>query len=105
MAAIHHQIEYWTWSLAPGGALWLSYGPDERYKNGSVQVSCCPSTQVGETTVHRTQTLTVPEIYITQVPHVSGDIVSTSAYAGFNIVNAGTDTVRYFSICLTVVNA
>jgi len=103
MATIHHQIQHWTWDIPPGGSLWLSYGPDDRYKNGTVQVTACPSTQVAGTTIQQTQTLSVPEVFISQVPTLMGDIVLTSAYAGFNVTNRGDYTIRYFSLALTVI--
>jgi hypothetical protein len=103
MATVFHQIQYWTWTLAPGQSLWLSYGPDDRYKNGTVQVMCSPATQVGDTTVQQTQTLSVPEVFNTQVPTVSGDLVFTSAYAGFNVTNRGNYTIKYFSVAITVI--
>lgn len=103
MATVFHQIQYWTWNLAPGQSLWLSYGPDDRYKNGTVQVMCSPSTEVGDTYAHATQTLSVPEVFNTVVPTVHGDIVDKSAYAGFNIWNRGNKTVKHFAVALTVI--
>jgi hypothetical protein len=103
MATIFHQIQYWTWIIPPGEALWLSYGPDDRYKNGTVQVTCSPATPVGDTTVHSTQTLLTPEIFNTQVPTVQGDLVTTRAYTGFNVTNRGSNTIKYFSVAITVI--
>jgi hypothetical protein len=103
MATITHETEYWTWSLAPGQSIWLSYGPDDRCKTGTVHVMCSPYTQAGDTTGHRTQTLSVPEVFNTQVPTVSGDLVFTEAYAGFSIFNRGNDTIKYFSLTITIV--
>jgi len=103
MATVFHQIQYWTYTLPPGQALWLSFGPSDMYKNGTVQVMCCPSTQEGDTTVQRTQTLSVPEVFNTQVPTGSGDIGSTDCYAGFNIWNRGNYTIKYFSVAITVI--
>lgn len=102
MATVFHQIQYWTWNLPPGTALWLSYGPDDRYKDGTVQVMCSPSTQVGSVG-HSTQTLSVPEVFNTVVPTVSGDLLFTAAYAGFNVTNRGDGTVEHFSVALTVI--
>jgi hypothetical protein len=102
MATVHHQIEYWTATIPPGGAFWLSYGPDDRYENGTVQVMCTPSVQVGGGQ-HRTVTLSVPELFNTQVPTVSGDIVRIATYVGFNVTNRGTETIKYFSVALTII--
>jgi hypothetical protein len=103
MATLHHQTEFWTHDLAPGQGVWISYGPSDMFKNGTVQVSATPATNVGGTTVHRVQTLSVPEVFITQVPFVSGDIVTTAAYAGFNVFNRGQHAVRNFALTLTVI--
>lgn len=103
MATTFHQIQYWTWTIPPGQALWLSYGPNDAYKNGTVQVMCSPSTQVGDSSIHRTQTISVAPVYNTVVPSFSGDILFESAYAGFNVTNSGQETIKYFSIALTVI--
>jgi hypothetical protein len=102
MATVFHQIQYWTYTLAPGGSLWLSYGPDGRYKDGTVQVTCCASTSVGGQIF--TQTISVPEVFITSVPLISGDLVFDSYYAGFNVTNRGQNTINFFSVALTVIN-
>ena len=103
MATTFHQIEYWTWNIPAGQSLWLSYGPSDRYKNGTVQVMCCPSTQVGDTTVHRAQTISVAPVYNSAVPSLSGDLVFESVYAGFNVTNSGQNEIKYFSVALTVI--
>jgi hypothetical protein len=102
MATIFHQIQYWTYNIPAGGSLWLSYGPGEQFKDGTVQVSCCASTDVGDHSY--TQTLSVPEIFITSVPHIVGDIFFKDVYVGFNIVNRGQNPINFFSVALTVIN-
>jgi hypothetical protein len=103
MASVFHQIQYWTWDIAPGRSLWLSYGPSDAYKKAVVQAMCCPSTQVGSTTVHGTQTIYTPIMYNTQTARVQGDIVFESCYAGFNLFNGGQNAIRYFSVQLSVI--
>lgn len=103
MANVFHQIQYWTLTIPPGGYQWLSYGPDQRYENGTVQVTCNPSTQLGGSTIYRTQSLGVPEVIITTVPTLDGDLVFNSTYAGFAIYNRGQETVSNFSVALSVI--
>jgi hypothetical protein len=115
MATTFHQIQYWTWDIAPGNALWLSYGPDVRYKRGTVQVTACPSTLLPWTdpaapAQFRTQTLYVPVVYITQIPtsETPGPFPAFGldhCYAGFNIINGGQHAIRWFSVALTVIGA
>jgi hypothetical protein len=110
MATVFHQIQYWTYTIAPGSSLWLSYGPDDKYKDGpydkykdgTVQVTCCASTSVGGQIF--TQTISVPEVFITSVPLISGGLVFNSYYAGFNVTNRGQNTINFFSVALTVIN-
>jgi hypothetical protein len=102
MATVFHQIQHWTYTLAPGDAFWLSYGPDDRYKNGTVQVTCCASSQV-EGQIF-TQTISVPEVFITSIPSRAGDITFDSVYAGFNVTNRGQNTINYFSVAITVIS-
>jgi len=103
MATVFHQIQYWTWNIPPGGALWLSYGPDDRYKNGTVQVMCSANTQVGDTSVQGTQTMSIPVVYNTTVPIRDGDLVLIDSYAGFNVTNSGQNAIKYFSVAITVI--
>jgi hypothetical protein len=102
MASVFHQIQYWTFPIPVGGAVWLSYGPNDSYKTGTVQMMCSPYTQVGDTTVQQTQTIAV-EAFNTQVPTISGDIVTTSCYAGASIANRGQYAIKYFSFALTII--
>jgi hypothetical protein len=105
MATITQWSQYWTPpspGLAPGEPFWLSYGPDDIYLKGSVQVMAVPNTAI-DGTVHRQQTLSVPEVFITIVPHVQGDLVFHSAYTGFNIYNRGQNTVKHFWLYITVI--
>lgn len=101
MATVFHQIQYWTYTLPPGRQVWLSYGPDDRYQNGTVQVTCKASTFV-EGQIF-TQTISVPEVFITSVPLRAGDLVFNSYYAGFNVTNRGQNTINYFSVAITVI--
>ncbi|MEJ2885212.1 hypothetical protein [Actinomycetospora aeridis] len=104
MASVFHQIQYWTLTIPPNGYQWLSYGPDARYRTGTVQASCNPATPQGPgSTVHRTHSLGVPEIIITSIPLVQGDLVFTNTYAGFAIWNRGQETVYNFSVALSVI--
>lgn len=102
MATVSHQIQYWTWTIPPSQSLWLSYGPSEAYKTGTVQVACCPSTSLPGNRIGNV-TLDVPVVYITQIPTRDGDIVLEDCYAGFNIVNGGQETVQYFSVAISIV--
>jgi hypothetical protein len=103
MATTFHQIQYWTWVIAPGNSLWLSYGPSDKFKSGTVQVMCFPSPVVADspTSEERTQTLYVPIVYNAMPPTFVGD--ETHCYAGFNIFNGGQYAVRYFSVALTII--
>jgi len=102
MASVFHQIQYWTFPIPPRGAVWLSYGPNEAYKSGTVQIMCSPNTQVGDSTLQRTQTISTV-VYNTQVPTVSGDLVRTDCYAGVSIANTGDYAIKYFYLALTVI--
>jgi hypothetical protein len=101
MATVFHQIQYWTLTIPPGQAVWLSYGPDDRYSNGTVQVMCSPSSQVGSQVLQ--QTISVPEVFNTVVPQLDGDITINSYYAGFNIFNRGQNTIQNFSVAITII--
>lgn len=105
MATVFHQIQYWTYTLPPGQSAWFTYGPDDRYKNGTVQVTCCPDTQVYGTNPpnYETQSLTVPQVYNVQSPQLDGDLVFNSCSIGFYVVNNGSYTVGQFSIAISVI--
>ncbi|MCP2164763.1 hypothetical protein [Goodfellowiella coeruleoviolacea] len=102
MATTFYQIQYWTWTLAPGQAVWLSYGPSDRYRTGTVLVTCSPDT-ASTGTAQVTQTISVPETFNTVVPTVSGDLVFKNAYTGFNVTNRGGNTIKYFSVAISVI--
>jgi hypothetical protein len=106
MATIHHQSQFWTYEngIAPGQSVWLSYGPDDKYKTGTVQVYAYPTTQEGSSVHNQTQTLQVQPLFSSAVPvpdFVGG--VASEAYVGFNITNAGQYTIRQFWLTITVI--
>jgi hypothetical protein len=103
MATITHQIQYWTYTIPPGQVLGLQYGPDDNYKTGTVQVMCCPSTYQAGTTVNYTQGIVIPAVENTNIPLVSGDIVTEAAYVSFNVTNVGQNTINYFTVAITVI--
>ena len=106
MATIHHQRQFWTYEngIAPGQSVWQSYGPNDIYKDGTVQVHAHPLTQVGSTSNHQTQTLQVQPVFASGVPVPDGvGGVFNEAYVGFNITNAGQYTIRQFWLTITVI--
>ena len=104
MATVFHQIQYWTHTLAPGDTFWLSYGPDDRYKNGTVQVTCCVNdVGIQERPLTVTQTLSVPELFITTNTTRSGDLDYVGYHVGFNVTNRGQHTIKFFSVAITVI--
>jgi hypothetical protein len=107
MATTFHQIQYWNLDIAPGNSRRLRYGPAVKYGRGTVQVTCCPFTWepgVSPTAPaqFRTQTLYVPEVYITSIPF-SETSMAAHTYAEFNIVNGGQHAIRAFSVTITVI--
>jgi len=106
MATITHQQQFFTYQngIAPGQSVWLSSGPADKYKNGTVQVYAYPSIQELGTIHNHTQTLQVQPLFATAVPvrDVLGE-VGNEAYVGFNITNAGQHTIWQFWLHITVI--
>jgi hypothetical protein len=113
MATTFHQIQYWTLDIPVGSAVWFRYGPDNRYKNGTVQVTACPYTLLPWTdpaaAAHfGVQGLYVPVVYITQYPHSETVVgfphfATDDCYVGFNVFNGGFNVIKQFSVAITVI--
>jgi hypothetical protein len=112
MATIHHQTEhldYGAGGIRPGESKWLSWGPDDRFINGTVVIKANPATLVpgpSGTTFHGTNVLSVGPIFSTNL-HVplGGGLSSSESYVGVNITNAGQNAIRSISVSLTAITA
>jgi hypothetical protein len=89
--------------LSPGQSYWVSYGPDDRFKDGTVILRPYPATNVGGTSTHASNVITVGDIFSTAVPNFAGDIVFSSGHVGANITNAGPQPIRWFTLLMTIV--
>jgi hypothetical protein len=112
IATIHHQTEHFdlgSAGLGPGQSIWLSWGPNDMFTDGTVIVKANPATDVlgpAGTTLQGTNVLSVGPIFTTSV-HVplGGGLSSAESHVGANITNAGQNAIRYFAVSLTVIRA
>jgi len=90
--------------LLPGQSYWVWFGPADGFKDGTVILKAYPYTNVGTSTEHATNVLSVGDIFSTAVPVGGGVIaVATEGYVGANITNAGQNSIRWFNVYLTLI--
>jgi hypothetical protein len=100
----HHLYQYDRGSagLRPQQALWVSFGPDDRFKDSTVIMTAHPSTLVAGTTIDQANVLSVGDVFATTVP-IPGGIVLREYHVGANVTNAGQHPIRYFTLYLTII--
>jgi hypothetical protein len=103
-------FDYWydlgAGGLLPGQSYWVSYGPDDRFLEGTVILKASPSTEVEGTfgTAYEVSVLSVGDIVSTSVPFSIGDMEGLfRGTIGANITNAGQHRIRWFTVRLTII--
>jgi hypothetical protein len=108
MATVEHfgpyHYDLGSGGLGPQQSTWISFGPDDRFKDATVIITPHPSPDVaGTSSSVAMNVLSVGDIFVTTVPTIVGDLVLTEAHAGASITNGGQQPVRYFSAYLSVI--
>jgi hypothetical protein len=107
MATVEHftyQYDLGVGGLLPGQSHWVSYGPADGFKDGTVILKAYPATNVGSSTTHAANVLSVGDIFSTAVPvFAGGGIVLSEGHVGASITNAGQQSIRWFSVNLTLI--
>jgi hypothetical protein len=107
MATVDHfgpyHYDLGSGGLGPQQSYWISFGPDDRFKDATVIITPHPSPDVAGTTSVASNVLSVGDIFVTTVPFLVGDLVLTEAHVGASITNGGQQPVRYFVAYLSVI--
>lgn len=92
--------------LAPGHSHWLSWGPDDRFKDAAVTLTPLASTTVAGTpgAVTAMQVVTVADIHVTSLPvSIGPGFQTTESHVGANFTNSGSSAIHSFKVTMSLI--
>jgi hypothetical protein len=100
MATVEHftyQYDLGAGALLPGQSYWVTYGPADGFRDGTVILKAYPAT------TDAASVLSVGDIFSTAVPVFAGGTLLSEGHVGASITNAGQQSIRWFSVNLTLI--